>query len=115
MPDDPLGGLLDESASLWHVVHSIERHVSQKLASHTYTGATDKFFGYIQDLAKGTKDLLSSNAREATLSDVRRSRLEVATLRRYWLLLHELIQPAGEAHSLSAPAILIELAADQLQ
>lgn len=115
MPDDPLTGLLNESASLWHVVHSIERHIRQKLASYTYTGATDQFFLYILDLAEGTKSVLSSNAVKVGSGEVRRARLEVATLRQYWLLLHELIQPAGEAHSLSAPAALIELAAEQLR
>ena len=116
MSVDPLAGLLDESASLWDVVHSIERHVNRLLATHTYTGATDHFFGYVRDLARGTKALLSSNAREAReATEVHRVRLQAATLRRFWLLLHELIQPAGEAHSLTTPAALIELAAEQLR
>ena len=115
MPDGPLIGLLDESASLWHVVHSIERHVNELTDSHTYTGATKELFRYVGDLAASTKRLLETNARAEEPSTRGPARLTVETLRGYWIELHRRVQPAGEAHSLSAPAALIELAAAQMR
>jgi hypothetical protein len=113
MPDDLVEALANEAASLWLLVDSIERHVAQQTASRTYTGATSFFFTYVRKLAEGTKGALSTES--LPLDDIRRARLDIATLRQYWRLLHELIKPASEAHSLTAPEALIELAAEQVR
>jgi hypothetical protein len=102
MQDDLVEGLLNDSASVWHLVHSIEQFVREQLASHTYTEATVSFFDYVSKLAKGTKRILSPQ-------DTLIARAKLATLKDYWRLLHELIKPAADAHSLAAPAVLIDL------
>ncbi len=114
MSHDSLEGLVNESASVWSLVDSIEQHIRRQLASHIYPLATDNFFGYIMRLATGTKNLIAAGLENSMDSPtVKRARL--ATLKGCWRLLHELVRPAGDAHTLAAPTALIELAADQLR
>lgn len=114
MPNGSIREYLDESASLWSLVDSIEQHVRRQLASHTYAVATEKFFEYVKQLVDGTKRFFDS---QLIVSEpgINPARLRLATIRGYWRLLHELIKPAGDAHSLTAPAALIEFAAEQIR
>lgn len=91
MPNGSVREFLDESASLWSLVDSIEQHIRRQLASHTYAVATEKFFEYVRQLVDGTKRLLDSQS-IVSESETNLARLRLATIRGYWRLLHELIK-----------------------
>jgi hypothetical protein len=116
MPDG-LGALLHDAAVLHRFVDFIEEYCKEQERSQTYIDASGLFFRYVEALASGIKQELTKEITRASrfpkrLEAVRRNML---TLKYFLRLLHELIKPAADAHTLTIPAPLIDLASQQLQ
>lgn len=110
--------LIHEAAALFRLVDSIDRFVAEHQNSYTYTDSTEIFFRSIRTAAEATKRLVSTTVEE---SAHRRDEIEV----RYrpqlilekdlWRTLHTYIKPASDAHTLSLPVPLINLARGHLR
>jgi hypothetical protein len=116
MPDG-LADLLHEAAVLHTFVAFIEEYCKEQERSQTYVDASGLFFEYVEKLAAGIKQELGSEVDRATQFPARLPvlRRKILTLKYYLRLLHALIKPAADAHTLTIPAPLIDLASQQLQ
>jgi hypothetical protein len=112
-----IADLLHDSAVLHKFAESIEQYCGEQKRSQTYVDASGKFFEYVEHLAAGIKLGLKSEVEHAKRVPHRLPVLQrkMLTLKYYLRLLHTLIKPAADAHTLSIPAPLIELASQQLQ
>jgi hypothetical protein len=111
-----LADLLHDAAVLHRFVDFIGEYCKEQERSQTYVDASGLFFKYVEDLAAGIKLKLRSEVDRAArfpnrLSILRRNML---TLKYYLRLLHTLIKPAADAHTLTIPGPLIDLATQQL-
>jgi hypothetical protein len=119
MPTDltELADLLHDSAVLHRFVDFIGEYCKEQERSQTYVDASELFFEYVEDLAEGIKQQLSSEIKRAKRfpSRIPILRSNIWTLKNYLRLLHALIKPVADAHTLTIPAPLVELASSQLQ
>ena len=85
--------------------------------SQAYADASGFFFKYVENLAAGIKQELPRQIERASKFPNRLPilRSNIWTLKNYLRLLHALVKPAADAHTLTIPAPLVELASDQLQ
>lgn len=117
-----LADLLHDSAVLYRFASFIEEYCREQERSQRYVDASADFFRYAERLAHGIKTEVRREVdragryppaiAESRIAAIRRN---VLTLKAYLRLLHTLIKPAADAHTLSIPAPLIELASDQLR
>ncbi len=89
--------------------------------SQRYIDASGDFFRYVEKLVHGVKLQLRDDVERASHFSPAIASSRIATLRRniltfkdYLRLLHTLIKPAADAHTLSIPAPLVNLARDHL-
>jgi hypothetical protein len=112
-----LADLLHDAAVLHRFVDFIEEYCKEQERSQTYADASGVFFQYVEKLAAGIKHQLEREIDRAKRFPQRlpQLRLNIWTLKNYLRRLHALIKPAADAHTLTIPAPLIELASQQLQ
>jgi hypothetical protein len=117
-----LADLVHDAAVLHGFVDFLEEYCKEQERSQTYIDASGLFFRYVERLATGIKRELRNEVGRATRLPATRvpTRLPVLrrnllTLKYYLRLLHALIKPAADAHTLTIPAPLIDLASQQLQ
>lgn len=109
--------LVHDAAVLHGFVDFLEEYCREQERSQTYVDASGLFFQYVEKLAAGIKEELGSEINRATRFPARLPilRRNILTLKYYLRLLHALIKPAADAHTLTIPAPLIDLASMQLQ
>jgi hypothetical protein len=109
--------LLHDAAVLHGFVDFLEEYCREQERSQTYVDASGLFFHYVEELADGIKKELGREISLATRFPARLPilRRNTLTLKHYLSLLHALIKPATDAHTLTIPAPLIDLASMQLQ
>lgn len=117
-----LTDLLHDAAVLHRFADFIEEYCKEQERSQRYIDASGDFFRYAENLAGGIKPELRNWVERASRFPPEIAAARVATLRRnmltfkgYLKLMHTLIKPAADAHTLSIPAPLINLACDQLR
>lgn len=112
-----LADLVHDAAVLHRFVDFIEEYCREQERSQTYVDASGVFFEYVEQLAVGIKQELDKEIDRAVRFPARLPilRANIWTLKNYLRLLHELIKPATDAHTLTVPAPLIDLASQQLQ
>jgi len=112
-----LADLLHDAAVLHRFVDFIEEYCKEQERSQTYADASGLFFQYVEKLAAGVKQELGKEIERATRFPKRLPllRSNIWTLKNYLRLLHALIKPAADAHTLTIPAPLVDLASQQLQ
>jgi hypothetical protein len=112
-----LADLVHDAAVLHRFVDFIEEYCKEQERSQTYVDASGIFFQYVEKLATGVKQELGKEIARAQRFPARLPvlRANIWTLKNYLRLLHELIKPATDAHTLTVPAPLIDLASQQLQ
>jgi hypothetical protein len=112
-----LADLLHDAAVLHGFVDFIEEYCKEQERSQTYADASGLFFQYVKDLAQGIKEELGNEIKRATRFPQRLPilRRNILTLKYYLQRLHALVKPAADAHTLTIPAPLIDLASQQLQ
>jgi hypothetical protein len=111
-----LTDLLHDVTVLHRFVDFIDDYCKGQERSQTYADASGLFFSYVKDLSAGIREELP---RQIQLANKFPSRLpalrsRMLTLKRYLRMLHALVKPAADAHTLTIPAPLIDLASDQL-
>jgi hypothetical protein len=109
-----------DAVVLYRLADFIEEYCKEQERSQRYVDPSGAFFDYSERLAHGIKDRLKGRLQldfsiQSPLSTINALRQEVLTLKAYLKVLHTLIKPAAEAHTLSIPAPLIDLAQSQLQ
>src|SRR6266568_1302999 len=112
-----LADFVHDAAVLHRFVDFIEEYCKEQERSQTYVDASGLFFKYVEKLAAGTKRQLQKEIKRATRFPKRLPvlRSNLLTLKNYLRLLHALIKPATDAHTLSVPTPLVDLASQQLQ
>src|ERR1700691_6303692 len=112
-----LADVLHDASVLHRFVDFIGEYCRQQKRSQTYVGSAAVFFQYVEQLAAGIHDELRREIERATRGTPRLSTLRrnMRTYRGYLRLLHALIKPAADAHSLTIPGPLVDLASQQLQ
>jgi hypothetical protein len=113
-----LADLLHDTAVLHRFADFIEEYCEEQERSQRYIDASGAFFRYAEKLARGIKQKHCRQVERAIRRGTLRIgvlRTNVLTLKSYLRLLHTFIKPAADAHTLSIPAPLIELASLQLQ
>lgn len=112
-----LADLLHDAAVLHRFVEFIEEYCKEQERSQIYADASGSFFQYVETLAAGIKYHLKTQIKRARKFPERLPlvRANIFALKNYLRRLHALIKPAADAHTLTIPAPLIELASKQLQ
>jgi hypothetical protein len=111
-----LADLVHDAAVLHRFVDFIEEYCKEQERSQTYPDASGLFFQYVKDFAGGIKVELGKEIERANRFPARVSilRRNILTLKYYLRLLHALLKPAADAHTLTTPAPLIDLATQHL-
>lgn len=112
-----LAGLLHDAAVLHRLVDFLEEYCKEQKRSQTYVDASGLFFDYVEKLTEGIKRMLAKEIDRAGRFPKRLPllRRQLLTLKYYLRLLHALLKPAADAHTLTIPAPLIDLASEQIQ
>ena len=112
-----LTDLLHDATVIHRLVDFMDEYCRGQERSQTYADASGEFFKYVENLSAGIKQELTSQVRRANRFPNRLPflRSNMWTLKNYLRMLHVLIKPAADAHALSTPAPLVDLATDQLQ
>lgn len=104
-----LGGLLHDAVSLYGFVKFLKQHCEEQEASRTYADTSVEFLKYVRDLADETLQFLQRVVDEARRTrqrvDIQRQKLVI--IKAYWGVLHELVKPATDAHTLRVPSPLL--------
>jgi len=105
-----LAGLMQDAASLHRFVRFLREFCEERRATHHYLSSSRAFFLYVQQLAEKTETFLQRliSSPEPTYRSPRAER-KVAALKRFWTVLHWLIKPAADAHTLRVPVPLLGL------
>jgi hypothetical protein len=116
-----LAALLHDAAVLHRFADFLEEYCKEQERSQRYVDASGDFFKYTETLAREIKLQLSHDVQRASrfppaiaASRTGILRRKMLILKDYLRLLHTLVKPAADAHTLSIPAPLINLACDQL-
>ena len=112
-----LTDLVHDVTVLHRFVDFMDEYCRGQERSQTYADASGLFFKYIENLAEGIKQDLPNQIQRANKFPDRLPvlRSNMWTLKNYLRLLHALIKPAADAHTLTIPAPLVDLASNQLQ
>ena len=112
-----LAEVLHDAAVLHRLVGFIGEYCKEQERSQTYVGSARLFFEYVEQLAAGIQENLRLEVDRAARFPKRLStpRRNIRTLKLYLRLLHTLIKPAADAHTLTVPGPLVDLAYQQLQ
>jgi hypothetical protein len=117
-----LADLLHEASVLHRFADFIEEYCKEQERSQRYIDASGDFFRYAEKLAGGIMGKVSADMERASRFPPAKAASRITTVRRnmltfkgYLRLMHTLIKPAADAHTLSIPAPLIKLAFDQLR
>lgn len=117
-----LASLVHDAAVLYRFADFIEAYCKEQERSQRYIDASGDFFRYAKEVAGGIKRKLRDYVERAGRFPPAIAASRIATLRRNILtfkdclrVLHTHIKPAADAHTLSIPAPLVNLACDQLQ
>lgn len=114
----PEDSLIHEASALYRLVDSIDRFVAEQQSSYTYTDSTEALFRYVRISAQATKQQVSTIIAESARrpADIeRRYRPELIIQKNQWRTLHTYIKPASDAHTLSLPVPLLNLAKSHLR
>jgi hypothetical protein len=115
--------LIHDAVVLHRLADFIEEYCREQERSQRYIDPSGEFFRYAERLAWGIKDELCHQVKRSgrfppgkdASRRINALRQNVLTLKAYLKVLHTLIKPAADAHTLSIPAPLIDLAHTQLQ
>ena len=112
-----LADVLHDAAVLHRLVGFIGEYCKEQERSQTYVGSARLFFEYVEQLVSGTQDNLGLEVERASRFPKRlpTPRRNIRTLKLYLRSLHTLIKPAADAHTLTVPGPLVDLAYQQLQ
>lgn len=117
-----LASLVHDASVLYRFADFIEEYCKEQERSQRYIDASGDFFRYAEKVARGIKLKLRDDIERAShfpstiaASRIATLRRNVLTLKDYLRVLHTHIKPAADAHTLSIPAPLVNLACDQLQ
>src|SRR5438552_129308 len=114
----PIEVLRHEAASLYRLVDFIAAHLREQESTHTYLDSTKTFFAHIGRLAKETEKDLRKTTQNAEVKPNRIQNLyrpRVTIFADQWVTLHTFVKPAADAHTLSVPGALINLAERHLK
>jgi hypothetical protein len=116
-----LAALLHDAAVLHRLAEFIEEYCKEQERSQRYTDASGEFFRYAEQVSGGIRFKLRDDLERASnfhesiaASRTATLRRNTLTLKNYLRLLHTLIKPAADAHTLSIPAPLIDLVCEHL-
>lgn len=119
---DGLAALRHESAVVYRFADFIEEYCKEQERSQRYIDASGEFFEYAERLAQGIKSKLCGDVRLASgfppsiaVSRVATLLRNIRTFKAHLRMIHTLIKPTADAHTLTIPAPLIELACRQLE
>ena len=112
-----IADLLHDVTVVYRLVDFMDEYCRGQERSQTYADASGEFFKYVENLSTGIKQELPSQIERASRFPNRLPllRSNMWTLKNYLRMLHALIKPAADAHTLTIPAPLVDLASDQLQ
>jgi hypothetical protein len=112
-----LDELLHNAAVLFRFADFIEEYCREQARSQRYVDASGEFFRYAGAFASAVKKYVRRNVELAGRfhKRVETIRPHLVGLSKYLQLLHTVIKPAADAHTLSIPAPLIKLATDTLE
>jgi hypothetical protein len=112
-----LADLLHDTTVLHRFVDFLEGYCKEHESSKTYPDSSGEFFGYVRRLSAGIKEQLPRQIRLARKFPHRLPTLRsgILALKQYLRILHALVKPATDAHALTIPAPLIDLASEQLR
>jgi len=114
----PQDSLKHEATSLYRLVDSIDRLVSEHESILAYTDATQIFFSEIHELAKATEAAISGIVERALRTaeeSASRYLRALIILKGRWKTLHTYVKPAIDAHTLNLPGPVVEMARDHLR
>ena len=118
---DGLTGLLHEAAVTHRFADFLEEYCKEQERSQKYIDSSGEFFRYAEKLGRGIKARVNDDTKRAssfpkTIATARIATLQrnIRTFKAYLRLIHTLIKPAADAHTLSIPTPLIKLACGQL-
>jgi hypothetical protein len=98
-----------DASSLYQFVSSITDHCDTKSSAAAYLSSSERFFNYIIELGKATKEYVrnfpGSRTQAAQFLDLRD---DIATLRSGWQFLHLFVKPALDSDTLHLPTSLIQ-------
>jgi len=113
-----IAAFLHDAAVLYTLADFIEKYCKEQARSQRYTDASGDFFRYSQSVAHEVKERLghdvdrAGNLPSSRVDTLRRNAL---TFKNYLRVLHTFIKPVADAHTLSIPAPLVELACEHLR
>lgn len=110
--------LIHEATSLYRLVDSIDRLVTEHEGIFAYTGATQSFFEQIHEQAEATKAKVSGITERASRTpeeSASRYLGELIIWKGRWKTLHTYVKPAIDAHTLNLPGPVIEMAKGHLR
>src|SRR5271166_2404868 len=111
-----LAAVLHDAAVLHRLADFIEEYCKEQERSQRYIDASGDFFRYAEKVSAGIKLKLHNDLERVGLfqPEIAASRTatlgrNILTFKNYLRLLHTLIKPAADAHTLSISAPLIDL------
>jgi len=117
-----LAAFLHDAAVLHTFADFIEEYCKEQARSQRYVDASGDFFRYSESVAHQIKLKIGNDVDRAqsfppaiALSRIDTLRRNALTFKGYLRLLHTLIKPAADAHTLSIPAPLVKLACEHLK
>jgi hypothetical protein len=112
-----LAPLLHDASVLHALADFIEQYCGEQERTQRYIDASGEFFRYSKELASGIKAKLLIEVKRAQDFPKREANVRryMLTFKGYLRVLHTFIKPAADAHTLSIPAPLINLACDHLR
>jgi hypothetical protein len=118
---DGLTGLLHEAAVTYRFADFLEEYCKEQERSQKYIDASGEFFRYAENLGRGIKTRITDDTKRAnsfpkTIAAARILTVQrnVRTFKAYLRLIHTLIKPTADAHTLTIPTPLVRLACSQL-
>jgi hypothetical protein len=119
---DGLTTLRHEAAVVHRFADFIEEYCKEQERSQRYIDASGEFFEYAEKLASGIKTKIGSDVKRASefppsIADLRVATLlrNIRTFKALLRMVHTLVKPTADAHTLTIPAPLIKLACNQLE
>ena len=110
---NPPAELVHEATSLFRLVESIDRFVSEHEFLFAYSEANRAFFAHVHRRAEDTRGLISTLLAKSD-SRAAQHRMALVTQKERWKIIHTYVKPATDAHTLNIPAPLIRLATEYL-
>jgi len=112
MPPSGLEDLIHEATLLYSFVRFIHSHCESQRNSRSYVTDSAEFFNYVSQSAQQTFEYIHSAVDATDPERIQHNKKRLLTLKHYWATVHALLKPATDAHTLTVPAPLLQLAVD---